>query len=388
MWPGAKAINELLAVAGQYGSRQAMGNLDELRAQLKNIDERILALIAERQAVGVELGKRKAEAGLPTRDFGQEKVVVERARAIARKSGLSEEVAEKVTLLMIEASLTAQERDRVVKHGGGHGSKALVIGGAGKMGGWMVRFLASQGYEVAIADPRSTPAPYPNLGDWRACGSGYQVIVVAAPLRATREILEAMASAPPRGLVFDVGSLKTPLRSALLTLAEAGAQVTSIHPMFGPNTELLSGRHVIFVDVGVPEATRRARRLFDSTMAVQVEMDLESHDRVIAYVLGLSHALNIAFFTALAESGRSVPQLSEFSSTTFDAQIDVAGQVSAENPHLYFEIQAMNQYGLEPLDALGSAVKAMRCIIENRDEPAFVELMERGRAYLERMERK
>jgi len=169
--------------------------------------------------------------------------------------------------------------------------------------------------------------------------------------------------------------------------AHAGP-VLGLHPMFGPNTELLSGRHVIFVDVGVPEATRRARRLFDSTMAVQVEMDLESHDRVIAYVLGLSHALNIAFFTALAESGKSVPQLTEFSSTTFDAQVDVAGQVSAENPHLYFEIQAMNEYGLEPLDALGSAITAMRRTIEDRDEPAFVELMRRGRRYLEKIERR
>ena len=32
-------------------------------------------------------------------------------------------------------------------------------------------------------------------------------------------------------------------------------------------------------------------------------MELEHHDRLISYVLGLSHALNIAFFTALANSG-------------------------------------------------------------------------------------
>ena len=30
-------------------------------------------------------------------------------------------------------------------------------------------------------------------------------------------------------------------------------------------------------------------------------MGLDEHDRLIAYVLGLSHALNIAFFTALAK---------------------------------------------------------------------------------------
>ena len=83
--------------------------------------------------------------------------------------------------------------------------------------------------------------------------------------------------------------------------------------MFGPDTELLSGRHVIFVDVGHEEATRAARELFASTMAEQVAMDLDSHDRSIAYVLGLSHALNISFVTALVESGEAAPALARLS---------------------------------------------------------------------------
>ena len=122
-------------------------------------------------------------------------------------------------------------------------------------------------------------------------------------------------------MVFDVGSLKSPLREGLHALRDAGAQVCSVHPMFGPDTALLSGRHVIFVDLGAPAATAAARALFEPTMATLVEMDLESHDRLIAYVLGLSHALNIAFFTALADSGEAAPRLANLSSTTFDSQL-------------------------------------------------------------------
>jgi prephenate dehydrogenase len=36
--------------------------------------------------------------------------------------------------------------------------------------------------------------------------------------------------------------------------------VTSLHPMFGPDTELLSGRHVIFIDLGNAEALSEAQR--------------------------------------------------------------------------------------------------------------------------------
>lgn len=52
-----------------------------------------------------------------------------------------------------------------------------------------------------------------------------------------------------------------------------------MHPMFGPDLKTPSGRHLIFVDVGVPSATRQARRLFDATAAEQIEMDLDSQGR-------------------------------------------------------------------------------------------------------------
>jgi hypothetical protein len=131
---------------------------------------------------------------------------------------------------------------------------------------------------------------------------------------------------------FDLGSLKSPLRGGLNALKAAGVKVTSLHPMFGPGTELLSGRHVIFIDMGNAEALTAARALFQPTMAEQVVMSLDEHDRLIAYVLGLAHALNIAFFTALAESGEAAPRLARLSSTTFDAQLDVASDVADESP--------------------------------------------------------
>ncbi len=181
--------------------------------------------------------------------------------------------------------------------------------------------------------------------------------MVAAPLGATNTILGQLAARRPRGTVFDLGSLKSPLRVGLTALQEAGVAVTSLHPMFGPDTELLSGRHVIFIDLGSAEALRAARALFAATMAEQVVMSLDEHDRLIAYVLGLSHALNIAFFTALAQSGEAAPRLAQLSSTTFDAQFDIASKVAEESPELYFEIQRLNDFGAESLEALARAVE-------------------------------
>ncbi|RYZ68493.1 MAG: prephenate dehydrogenase/arogenate dehydrogenase family protein [Proteobacteria bacterium] len=99
-------------------------------------------------------------------------------------------------------------------------------------------------------------------------------------------------------------------------------------------------------------------------------------------MLGLSHALNIAFFTALAESGEAAPRLAQLSSTTFDAQLDVAGKVAEESPDLYFEIQALNDYGAQSLDALANAVERIREAVRKGDHDAFAGLMRQGLDYL------
>jgi chorismate mutase/prephenate dehydrogenase len=364
-------------------SDDARVRLDPLRTELGQIDRDILALVAKRQAVAQKIGAVKREIGMPTRDYRQERDVVERARAAASAHGLPPSMGEELVLALIRGSLTVQEKDTVAASGEGSGRRALVIGGAGNMGRWFVRYLAAQGFTVEIADPGDGPAGVHNHRDWRTATLDHELVVIATPMPATAQILEDLAAAPPSGVVFDVGSLKSPLRKGLAALRAAGAQVTSVHPMFGPDTELLSGRHVIFVDVGAPAATAAARALFEPTMATLVEMDLESHDRLIAYVLGLSHALNIAFFTALADSGEAAPRLATLSSTTFDAQLGVAAKVAAENPDLYFEIQTLNDYGTESLAALLYAVERLRSVVRANDLDGFRALMTRGRGYLE-----
>jgi chorismate mutase/prephenate dehydrogenase len=358
--------------------------LHELRTELAEIDRQIIDLVKRRQTLSLEVGKAKRATGRATRDYGQEKQVIERARGFAAAAGVSPELAEKLVLLLIDSSLTVQEQDRVADRGAGTGKRAFVIGGRGKMGGWFVRFLSSQGYDVEVADPSGEVPGFRCYSDWRQATVDHEIVVVAAPLGTSNEVLHELAARKPSGVVFDIGSLKSPLRTGLRALVEAGVAVTSVHPMFGPDTELLSKRHVAFIDLGVPEATVAAEQLFDSTMAIRVRMELEEHDRVMAYVLGLSHALNIAFFTALADSGESAPRLAEISSTTFENQLAVARAVASENPRLYFEIQSRNDYGTESLAALLHAVERLRSVVRASDERGFVSLMERGRDYLSR----
>lgn len=356
-------------------------SLEDLRNELTAVDRQLVDLIAERQRIVAEIGRDKRATGAGTRDYAREKDVLDMGRARAEQQGIDPDLAENILRSLIRSSLASQERDRVIAEGRGNGRRVLVIGGAGKMGSWFVDFFRSQGFDTVVADPQVEDGPQ-QYRNWTDAGVDFDVITVAAPLAVSGRILAQLAVLEPRGLVFDIGSLKTPLVDGLGELAQAGCQVTSLHPMYGPETRLLSGHHLIFCDAGVSAATAAAKELFNSTMVEQLDMSLEDHDRLIAYVLGLSHALNIAFFTALAESGEAAPRLAQMSSTTFDSQLLVSAAVAQDNPNLYFEIQNLNKFGLGPLDALCDAAERIRATVASGDKDGFVELMEKGRQYL------
>lgn len=358
-----------------------MATLEELRTRLNALDRQLLELVAQRQTLTDDIGRVKRDTGKAMRDFSREREVLLRARENAASLGLSPALGEELLRLLIRGSLTTQEQAQVVAQGRGGGRSALVIGGAGKMGRWFSEFLASQGFRVTVADPTGSVAGYDYLADWQQSALDQDLIVVATPIKIANTVLERLALRQPKGIVFDIGSVKSPLRAGLNALQAAGVQVTSIHPMYGPDSELLSGRHVIFIDLGCASALAGAQEIFASTMAERIVMSLDEHDRLIAYVLGLSHALNIAFFTALAESGEAAPRLKQLSSTTFDAQVNVASRVAQDNPAMYFEIQKLNDYGLESLEALRKAVERVLASVTRNNAQEFIAMMEQGREY-------
>src|SRR5262245_40099046 len=106
----------------------ARARLEPLRNELGAVDREILALVAKRQAIAQKIGQVKRDAGIPTRDYRQERDVVERARAAAVEHGLSPVLGEELILALIRGSLTVQEKDTVAEAGGGSGRRVLVIG--------------------------------------------------------------------------------------------------------------------------------------------------------------------------------------------------------------------------------------------------------------------
>lgn len=345
-------------------------DLDALRERIRAVDAELVALAADRVRLARAVGAAKRAAGLPTVDYDREREVLEHARGVARERGLDQGVAEELLARLIRAAVTVQEEDRVRGAAVGAGQDAVVVGGAGRMGGWFVRFLGALGYRTAVLDPAAPPGERAEAVERLRSAD---LVLCATPPGVTAALYRDWLRDPPRGVVADIASVKTPLRDAIRALRAAGARVGSLHPMFGPATVLLRDADVVLCDTGDPRATAAIRALFAPTTARLVTLPLEEHDRLMADLLALAHATAIGFALALPAAAHPIR------STTFQALERLAAAAVRESPGVYYEIQAANPHAPAALARLRAALDGLTAAVARADPEAFADLMADGR---------
>jgi chorismate mutase/prephenate dehydrogenase len=248
---------------------------------------------------------------------------------------------------LIRASVSAQDEDTLRLRAVGAGKTAVVVGGAGRMGRWVMRFLASQGYDVHALDPAAPPDESARA---RELLPRADLVVCSAPPATIGALYREWTGAPPSGVVVDLASIKSPLVEPIRALRAAGARVASMHPMFGPSISLLRDADVVICDTGDADATAAVENLFRPTTARLVHVGLDEHDRIMADVLSLAHATAIAFALALPPADHPVR------STTYQRLESLSAQLVRESPDVYYEIQARNPHSSRALAALREAI--------------------------------
>jgi len=350
-------------------------HVDAIRWHIEETDNQIMDLIGERMRLAKEMGQHKMGKGIPVRNLRVEEQVMARFASRAKLADVSEEAARGIAKILLHESEEAQFRMPRVEP-----RRITVVGGSGKMGAWLCRFFESQGHRVMVNDiVSSTSFPYEN--DLKRAVYQADVVVLATPIAAAKEMLDKVLALKPKGVVMDIVSIKSPVVPSLREAAEKGMRVCSLHPMFGPDTTSLIYQNLLVCDCGSKEGVAEAHALFDYTGAEIHDIAVEEHDRLMSYVLGMSHAINIAFFNALAGSGLSLTKLEKASSTTFRNQECTSRRVANENPELYYQIQHVNPHTKETLDLLARSIEEIRAAATADESDGFVRIMERGRAY-------
>jgi chorismate mutase/prephenate dehydrogenase len=352
-----------------------MKELQKIRTQIRAVDASILRLLKRRLTLAQSIGKAKVAAGLPVRDFRIENDVLSAARAYCEKEGLAPELGEELMRTLIKGAVEVQEKIRGERFEG-RLKTVLVIGGLGGMGRWFSNFFKAQGHKVHIADiRRDASAKFPFVEDVAAFAPQAEIIVIATPIRAVGGIIRELERPRTRALVFDVASIKSPFIKTLRAARRRGLRVGSIHPMFGPDAKLLSGRTLIICELGSAQEQRETHDLFAGTALSIVKMPLEDHDQWMAY---------IAYFDALAASGKSFAALNNFGSTTFHRQSTSSQQVANEHAELYFDIQHLNPHSAQVFDKLQASVARLKKAATQANSKSFLAIMARGRKYFDR----
>jgi chorismate mutase len=86
--------------------------LDELRDEIRDIDHKIVELIARRTYVADTIAGVKAEQGLPTTDEQQEQRVMDRAGENAEQFDVDANLVKAIFRLLIELNKVEQRENR------------------------------------------------------------------------------------------------------------------------------------------------------------------------------------------------------------------------------------------------------------------------------------
>jgi chorismate mutase / prephenate dehydrogenase len=358
--------------------------LAALRARVSRTDLAIAEAIAHRLGLARKIGDLKSRSRVPLRDFATEKCVVARWQGRLRHAGVPGARSGALARWLIEESIRVQEAmPGPTRASRGSGYRIGIIGGAGGMGRWLDGFLTDAGHRVRIVDPRADSASPRTLSSVEAAMQQCEIVAFATPIRTTASLMERALACRSEAIVFDVLSVKAPIVPAIQAARREGRAITSAHPMFGPSARTLSGRNLLVVSCGSKKADGAVRGLFAHSALTLSEVPLERHDRLIAESLGLAHAVNLLFLSALATDPLRPAELAAAASTTFHRQSSLAAAVAQEGPELYLDIQSLNPHSRNVYRELRTAMDRLEEIVERQEVGLFRELLGASRAKLD-----
>jgi len=197
----------------------------------------------------------------------------------------------------------------------------VAVLGLGLMGGSLARAISDLGLADRLIgwSPETTErdaaltagAVTLAAAEWSEAVSDADLVIVAAPLEATRTLLEQLGGAcPETATLTDVAGLKRPLAAVAEDAGLSNRWVGS-HPMAGSHesgfwasrADLFAGARVWTVGDDLAEEVhrQRVRRLWTSLGAKPAPIGAEEHDRLMARVSHVPQLVANALAAALAE---------------------------------------------------------------------------------------
>jgi prephenate dehydrogenase len=252
-----------------------------------------------------------------------------------------------------------------------------IVGIAGRYGQWLNRRFQDMGYPVIGNDVLPGWLPLSELVQ-RA-----DVVIFTVPIQQTISTIEAAcAFSRPSQLWLDITSLKTDVMAAML---KSQADVIGLHPLCGPDLPNWNGQTVAVCYGRVNEPAWETF-LFGILKALKANFyvtDPIEHDRIMAYVQALPHALSMIMmgaFESLEEHGLSVSEIEHYATPPYRLAVAAISRILAAHPELYADIQVLNRrHTLEVLEQVHQQAGRLLTEVSAGARDQIVERLHRGR---------
>jgi len=269
--------------------------------------------------------------------------------------------------------------------------KIAIIGGSGKMGQWLARFLLKEDNEVIITGRNrekllnasrqlGVEATTDNVAAVRAAGA----ILLSVPIDNFEEVVRQVAPhTRPEQVIMDITSVKVLPVAALHRHIKAGSALGT-HPVFGPGARGIVKQNFVLTptDEGERALAGKVRGYLEARGARVILMTPREHDEMMAVILGLAHFIAIAAADTLLGFDR-LKQMEAVSGITYRVLLTLVESVLSEDPELYASLQMSLPNMAEIEGRFQEKVRAWAELVRSKDRPEFVSRMKALRAGLE-----
>lgn len=251
--------------------------------------------------------------------------------------------------------------------------RIAVIGGAGRMGLWLIEHLVSLGHTLIVSDPRSSQtdilltSPEVNIANSNVHAvKDADIVFISVPIESTLEVIEEVVHYMRAGSVLcEISSVKGRTPLVLRESVAPSVRPLCIHPMFGPGISSQSKKIVLLPIVDPVAELELVERLFPGCHVITTTPEI--HDRVVALTISLPYFVNMVLASVLADDDLDL--LQQLGGTTFAVQLLLTGSVMSNSPELHRALHMMNGHSLGILKKFEAAFqRSLAALVKDSDE--------------------
>ncbi|MDD4230660.1 MAG: prephenate dehydrogenase [Dehalococcoidales bacterium] len=257
-----------------------------------------------------------------------------------------------------------------------------IIGGTGRMGKWMARFLKEEGASITIIG--RNPVTVRETGLEIGChattdlnaASQAQAVIISVAIDSFEEVVKNLVPCTTKNqYIFDVTSVKTMPVEIMNRYITRGVSLGT-HPVFGPGARGITGHNFVLTPTNTAQQELAgAAEAFLTRHGAKVSiMSPDEHDSLMAIILGLAHFISIVSANALVDYGK-LEKMSEVQGVTYRALLTLIESVLSEDPELYASLQMNLPHLKEAQEIFIHNARLWTEIVEDKDRQSFIERM-------------